>query len=76
MCLYLENLFHRVLSYPVVGDQEVTHCVALTLLLPFNLDGDVPIDHHSITGPVLSTLFLKGNNGDGQITTLNDMLRL
>lgn len=49
----------RVLSHSVVGDQEVPHCVALVLLLPFDLDGDVPVDHRSITGPILSALFLE-----------------
>lgn len=51
--------FLFVLSYPVVGDQEVTHCVALTFLLPFYLNGDVPVDHRSVAGPILSTLFLQ-----------------
>lgn len=49
----------RVLSHSVVGDQEVPHCVALVLLLPFDLDGDVPVDHRSITGPILSALLLE-----------------
>ena len=53
------TVFLFVLSYPVVGDKEVTHCVALALLLPFYLNGDVPVDHCSITGPILSTLFLQ-----------------
>lgn len=48
-----------MLSHSVVGDQEVPHCVALVLLLPFDLDGDVPVDHRSITGPILGALFLE-----------------
>lgn len=32
-------------SHPVVGDQEVPNSVALVLLLPFDLDGDVPVHH-------------------------------
>lgn len=34
-----------VVSHSIVGDQEVPHCVALILLLPFDLDGDVPVHH-------------------------------
>lgn len=48
-----------VLPYPAVGDQEVAHRVALVLFLPFKLDDDVPVGHHPVTGPILSTLILK-----------------
>lgn len=50
--------------YPVVGDQEVTHCVTFILLLPFKLDGEVSIHHRSITGPILSTFLLLGTWGE------------
>ena len=48
-----------IFPYPVVCDQEISHCVAFTLLLPLDLDGDVAVDHHPVAGPVLGTLFLK-----------------
>lgn len=34
-----------VVSHSVVGDQEVPNSVALVFLLPFDLDGDVPVHH-------------------------------
>lgn len=34
-----------VVSHSVVGDQKLPHCVALVLLLPFDLNGDVPVHH-------------------------------
>lgn len=46
-------------SYPVIGDQEVTHRVALVLLLPFYLDRGVAVDHCAVTGPILGTFFLQ-----------------
>ena len=44
--------------YPVVGDQELSHCVALALILSLDLNGDVPVDHRPVAGPVLGTLLL------------------
>lgn len=46
-------------SYPVIGDQEVTHRVTLILLLLFYLNRDVAIDHCPVTGPILGTFFLQ-----------------
>lgn len=64
----LRGMTTWVLSHSVVGDQEVPHCVALVLLLPFDLDGDVPVDHRSITGPILSALFLEDMEEDSHIS--------
>ena len=49
---------HTESPYPVVGDQELSHCVAFALILPLDLDGDVPIGHRPVAGPVLGTLLL------------------
>lgn len=59
LCSMKNSEYCFLTSYPVIGDQEVTHRITLILLLPFDLNRGVAIDHCAITGPILGTFFLQ-----------------
>lgn len=46
-------------THSVIGDEKVSNSVAFTFLLPLQLNGHVPTNHHTVTRPILSTLLLQ-----------------
>lgn len=46
-------------THSVIGDEKVPNSVAFTFLLPLQLNGHVPTNHHTVTRPILSTLLLQ-----------------
>ncbi len=50
---------HLKRPHSVIGEEKVPNSVAFTFLLPLQLNGHVPTNHHTVTRPILSTLLLQ-----------------
>lgn len=58
-----------------VGNEQISDSVTLTFLLSLHLNGHITTHHHTISGPVLSTLFLQRETEASEIRKYGDHTR-